>query len=359
MNLASRPGLTSSDHCIALMTVNPELRDLFRAASLAIHDRGPIWNYPLAYFKRAFGPTDVAWLVKVISEEGASVIHAHTFGSHILAVRAARKTNTPVVRTEHGVGHFRDPTRSLFRHWSLLNTDRILAVSEFVGAFVARLEPRAKSKISVIQNGIDTAHFAPAPPPTNGPFTLSMTARLESVKKMHLAIEAVARVAGVRLNIAGTGSLRSPLEALVRKLGLESRVHFHGYQADIRPVIAASDAVMNCTREEGLPLAVIEAAAMQRPAIAFAGGGIPEVVRHGHTGWLTQECTVDAFAALIAEASADRTRAARLGKNARAWVSARFGIEDMCRRYGEMYAEVSERREREEAARATEVDAAG
>src|SRR5215469_12091673 len=98
-NVASHHEATGSDHCIALMTVNPKLRDLFADAHLRVHDRGRLGTYPLAYYKRAFGPTDVAWLANIIREERADIIHAHTFGSHILAARAGLRTDRAVVRT--------------------------------------------------------------------------------------------------------------------------------------------------------------------------------------------------------------------------------------------------------------------
>jgi len=348
-NMASHPEATGCDHSIALMTVNPILRELFADARLKVHDRGPLRTYPFAYYKRALGPTDVAWLANIVREERADIIQAHTFGSHILAARAGLSTNVSVVRTEHGVGHYRDPARSLYRHWSLLNTTRVVAVSEFVASFVLKLEPRAK--VVVIRNGIDTEHFAPTPP-LSGPFTLAMTARLDPVKNIAIAIEALARIRDVRLKIAGSGILREKLERLARDRGLKERVEFLGYQADTRPVIAASHAVINCTKQEGIGLAVIEAASMQRPAIAYAGGGIPEIVRHDHTGWLARDCTPDAFARLIVQASADRAKTARLGANAREWTKTHFAFDGMCRAYAQVYAELTANRSAAVAAKA-------
>jgi glycosyltransferase involved in cell wall biosynthesis len=341
VNLASRPGLSGANHCVALMTPNPKLRAFFADAGLNIRDRGPIRENPVAYLWRSFGPADISWLGRVLLEEDARLVHAHTFGSHILAVRAALRHNLPVVRTEHGVCHYRDPSCALFRHWALRHTTRILAVSAFVARTVAAIARRPRGKIQVILNGIDTTYFHPAPPVADGPFTFSMVSRLESVKRVDLAIEAVAQTPDVRLNIAGEGNEREKLEKLARKLGIEDRVRFLGYLQDPRPVIAASDAVINYTREEGLPLAVLEAAAMQRPVVAFDGGGNPEVVQDNHTGWLVRQDTVDALAAVLAEAGVSRPHAAQFGINARKWVEARFSIETMCKSYAAVYRELA------------------
>jgi len=338
VELASRPELSGADHCVALMTPNPGLRAFFGDAGLHIRDRGPVRENPLAYLWRSYGPADIAWLGRVVAEEGADVLHAHTFGSHMLAARAALRYGVPLVRTEHGVRHYRDPSCALLRHWALRHTDRIAAVSDFVARTVAGLAPYARDKIEVVHNGIDLAHFAPAPlPAADHPFTLAAVGRLDPVKRVHLAVEAVARTPGVRLGIVGDGRERAALENLVRERGVQSRVRFLGHLADPRPAIAACDAVINCTREEGLPLAVMEAAAMQRPAVAFDGGGMPEIVQDGRTGWLVNEDSIGGFAAAVAEASASRARAAEFSVNARALAEAAFGIDAMCKHYASVY----------------------
>jgi len=341
VNLASRPELSGADHFVALMTPNPKLRAFLADAGLRIRDRGPVRENPAAYLWRSYGPADIAWLGGVLAEENAGLLHAHTYGSHILAVRAGLRHKLPVVRTEHGVRHYRDPSCALYRHWALRHTTRILAVSAFVARTVAAIAPHAREKIQVILNGIDLTHFQPMPPPADGPFTISTICRLDPVKRIALAIEAVARTPDVRLNIVGEGNEREKLERLARKRGIEDRVRFLGYLQDPRPAIAASDAVVNCTREEGLPLAVLEAAAMQRPAVAFDGGGIPEIVQDRSTGWLVREDSITALAAALAEASASRPRAAEFGVAARQWVEGKFGIDTMCKNYAAVYRELA------------------
>src|SRR5262249_15032798 len=132
----------------------------------------------------------------------------------------------------------------------------------------------------------------------------------------------------------------------VQSRSLESRVNFHGYQTDPRPVIADSHAMISCAQDENLSRALVEAAAMQRPAVAFPVGGLPEIVRDGWTGWLTKDCSVDALASSMAAAAADPGRAASFGVNARAWVTKTFGIEGMAREYGCLYQELARKNAR-------------
>jgi glycosyltransferase involved in cell wall biosynthesis len=323
------------------MTPNPQLREMISAAGVAIRDRGPVRGNPVAYLWRAFGPAEIAWLERVLVEEGANVVHVHTYASHILGVRAGLRRRLPILRTEHGIHHYLDPTCLLYRRWALQKTDCVVAVSDYVRRFVEGRAPYARAKLRVIRNGVDAGYFHPVETPGEGKFTFALVSRLEPWKRVDLVIGAVARIPGVRLLIAGDGSARAKLEALARGLRVDDRVSFLGYQSDPRPVIAASHAAINFSRDEPLGLSVLEALAMQRPVVAFAGGGIPEIVRDGQTGWLVHENSVEGLAARLSEASASCERAAALGINARAFIDREGRIEDMCRGYARVYAELS------------------
>ncbi len=338
VNLASRPVLSGADHCVALMTPNPKLRAFFAEAGLRVRDRGRVHENPLATLWRSFGPLDLAWLVKILREEEADIIQAHTYGSHALAARAALHLRLPLLRTEHGVRHYRDPTCALARYWSLRATSRIVAVSAYVARFVASIAPEAQDKIEIIPNGIAMADFPPAPLRSEGPCTFFLMSRLEPIKRVDLAITAVAQTPGVRLNIAGDGRLRHSLERLAQRLGVTDRVRFLGHLPDPRPAITDGDILINCTREEGLGLAIIEAAAMQRPAVAFDDGGVPEIVQHGRTGWLVRDHSAEGLAAAMAMASADRAQVAAFGAEARRWVETRFDLDHMCKAYSAVYS---------------------
>ncbi|HEY0281617.1 MAG TPA: glycosyltransferase, partial [Rhizomicrobium sp.] len=269
VNLATRPELSGADHSIALMTPNPKLRAFFTDAGVRIYDRGPVRENPLAYLWRTWGPLDIAWLGRVLKEEGADLLHTHTHGALVLAARTGLRYALPVLRTEHNVRHYQDPSCALFRHWALRHTTRVAAVSAHVAKAAASIAPHARDHIQVILVGIDTTWFTPAPPPPEGPFTFAIVCRLEPVKQVSVAIEAVAKTPGVRLDIVGEGSERARLESLVKQRGVEDRVRLLGFVSDQRPVVAAADAVINCSRAEGLPASLMEAAAQQRPAVAF------------------------------------------------------------------------------------------
>ena len=115
-----------------------------------------------------------------------------------------------------------------------------------------------------------------------------------------------------------------------------------GYRPDPRPVMAGCHAAISSSRDEPLGLSVLEALAMRRPVVAFDGGGIPEIVLDGQTGWRVHEPSVQARATALMAASADFEQAAALGANARAFIDQEGRIEDMCRAYARIYAELTQ-----------------
>lgn len=347
VDLASRPEESGAEHVVALFTPNRALAAMFQKAGLTIRDRGPVRENPAAYLWRSLGPRDVAWLERVLREEHATVAHLHTFGSHVLGTRAAMRAGVPTLRTEHHVQYFVDPSTKVFTRWSLARVDRSVAISQYVADWVLRAVPDVASRQRVVLNGVDADYFSPRPQSAAAaarPFTFAVVCRLEPWKGVDLVIEAAAQAKGFDVDIAGEGSETPRLQRLIAEKGLGDRVRLLGYLPDPRAAIADADAFVSASRDEPLGLSVLEALAMERPVVGFAGGGIPEIVQSGETGWLVGERSASALAKAMSEAASDRERARRFGLAGRRFVDATCRIETMCRGYRAVYEELARAR---------------
>ena len=196
----------------------------------------------------------------------------------------------------------------------------------------------------VVHNGIDTDAFrfsaaararmrdAWRIPATS--FVFGVFGRLSAEKAPEVAVDRFADITrsaapGVdaRLAIVGDGPDRGALEARVRSLGIDARVRFIGsVTGAARPeALAAFDAFLMPSRAEGLPLALLEAMAVERPCLASAVGGIAEVLSEPSLGWLTPAGDDVAFGeamrACLASPEADRTT---MGVAARTHVQRHF-----------------------------------
>jgi len=141
--------------------------------------------------------------------------------------------------------------------------------------------------------------------------------RLETVKRVELAIEGLARVPGdARLVVVGTGTFRHGLDRRVEELGLGSRVTFLGAVDDDRLVelYARARAVVFAPFDEDYGYVTLEAFAAQRPVVtATDSGGVLEFVEHEASG-LVAEPTGDGIGEAMARLAADPGLASRLGR---------------------------------------------
>lgn len=124
---------------------------------------------------------------------------------------------------------------------------------------------------------------------------------LNATKGLDLLLDAFAAAQRdeptLRLGLIGDGPLRPELEARAERLGIAPAVTFAGCVGhdEVPAALAAADALALTSRDEGLPRAAVEAAAMMLPLIITDVGGCAETVIDGVTGYLVSP-TVESIA---------------------------------------------------------------
>jgi glycogen synthase len=167
----------------------------------------------------------------------------------------------------------------------------------------------------------------------------AVAANLEYWKGIDVLLDAARLVkAPLRLEVYGTGALRDELEQQARRNGVDAR--FHGFVGDIRERLADADVLVQPSRADTLPLAVLEAMAGGLPVVGARVGGIPELVVDGETGFVVApedpEALADALDALAAGPELRR----RLGRRARERAAEVFSPERATRRMVALYEEL-------------------
>jgi L-malate glycosyltransferase len=339
-------GTTESHHSVLLMTPNATLVSVLREAGLTVFERGLSAENPLAYVARSFGGlpgSDFAWGCQIVRRHHVQIIHQHTLGSHVLGTRMAKATGLPTLRTEHHYSYYEDWSAAPFSRYALKGTARVVAISDFIARYLDRNVPAALGKVVTIRNGVDPLKFParPSMPPSPGAkLKLGVACRLESWKGLDLAIEAVAQVADVELWIAGEGSQESSLRARAQSLGCSDRVHLVGRKSDVSEFYSGMDCVLNTSLQEPLGLSALEGLATGRPVLAFAQGGILEIIEDGATGFLVTDRSVAALRLGIARALAARKELPEYGARARGFVERQASTNEMCRAYDALYREL-------------------
>jgi len=147
--------------------------------------------------------------------------------------------------------------------------------------------------------------------------------RLVPIKGVEMAIEAAASIGEIDLWIAGEGPLRSQLEAQAARLGVRARFLGQVTGATKAMALAAADVFVAPSlaepsgRTEGMPTALLEAAAAGLPIVASRSGGIPEVLTHDRTALLVEPGDPTALSAALSQLRSDRALRRRLGRAAR------------------------------------------
>lgn len=202
-----------------------------------------------------------------------------------------------------------------------------------------RLSP---SRVISIPTGVDLERFHPQPPDVSlrkslglgsqGPLVGAVTF-LRPEKGMSVLIEAVRwlkkHFSSLECLIIGDGGEQPALLDRIRELGLEHCVHLVGFREDVPALLAILDVVVIPSFEEGIPQSLTQALAMERPVVASAVGGVPEVVQDGLSGLLVPARDPEILAKKIACLLHDPIAATRMGKVGRQVIQERYSMEHM------------------------------
>jgi glycosyltransferase involved in cell wall biosynthesis len=177
---------------------------------------------------------------------------------------------------------------------------------------------------TVVWNPFNVPFDSETPLPPIGPdgvVKLACVARLEVLDKgLDLLLQVLAlpqwQQRPLHVTCFGQGADQLALEAMARLLGVENQLTFAGQVEDIQVVWQTHHALVLPSRNEGLPLALVEAMLCGRPAIATNAGGVAEILVPNETGFLAEAATVTALAATLEQAWAQQHDWPRLGAQA-------------------------------------------
>jgi glycosyltransferase involved in cell wall biosynthesis len=218
--------------------------------------------------------------------------------------------------------------------------DSTICVSEAIrGSLIDDYRYPAR-KVITIRNGVDLTYYARNPTTRVG-FREALgwsedciflcISRLVPQKRLDLLLEAMGsvkrRCPTARCLIVGEGFLFDELDAMTRRLGVESAVRFVGGQTDVRPYLGAADVFVLPSEREGLSLVLLEAMAQGLPCIAASLDGNREVIVEGDTGLLVPIGSVDELAEAMIHLSGLKEKRVRMGANSVKRVRDHFDIE--------------------------------
>jgi glycosyltransferase involved in cell wall biosynthesis len=308
-----------------------------------------------AAMPRALG--GVVRAARLLRAERIDVVHGYQWRPALIGALAGRLGGARLLVA--GKRSLTGPDRRARLAWRVIarvvdtivtNADALRAEAEADGI---------RARWTIIPSGVDVEQLRGGPDSAAAKAALGLDARRPVVgtvgrleeRKGHadflLAVRAMISLAnGLRPQalVVGDGPLRGRLEQQAASLGIGEAVRFTGTVTDVRTALAAMDVFVLPSHAEGMSNALLEAMAAERPVVATAVGGTPEVVETGRTGIVVPPGDPDALARTALGLLADPRRATALAQAGARAVEERFGARRMVERLERLYTERLEAR---------------
>ncbi len=274
-------------------------------------------------------------LGRMVRSEGVDIVRANSMRAGLMATFAAPIHGRPVVwnvrdfTPEHVVGLG-------VRAVASLGAARVITNSSAVRKNFARwpglaritrvVYPGIPASAWIVDSSSDSVRAGWRLTPDE--FLIGDVGQITPWKRVHdgvRAFELVARTCQrARLVIVGAAKFRAEnrtylddLHGLVRRLGLEERVHFVGFQDRMEPVFHALDVLLHPSEREPFGRVLIEAMAQGVPVVATRDGGIPEIVQDGESGFLVDVGDVTTMADRVLRLERDSNLRHSMGRRGR------------------------------------------
>jgi glycosyltransferase involved in cell wall biosynthesis len=284
-------------------------------------------------------PTVVLSLLSFLLRKGRGfdVIHVHQYGWPVaISMLVGRLLRVPVVAKATSTGA--DGVVPVLHR--LPGSRLLLALHRRVDAWIATSERASdeavelgvpRERVTIITNGLDTRHFSPPVPGTKEELRAALgmrsanlvvfVGRMTEAKDPLLLVESWAAVcrAGrdAELAVLGDGPLMSAMEARIRELGLEDRLHLLGWIGDPVCWYRAADLLVVSSRNEGLSNSVLEGLSCGLPLVSTRVSGCEDILKATDAGILVEPRDASGLSRAIGELLDAPERRARCGEAAR------------------------------------------
>lgn len=265
---------------------------------------------PVFFDRAKWSPLSVLDVYKLIKRKKIQVIHCAGMKGILTARIAGQLAGIPVIEHLHDC----EPVSRFLRRplcWTNRWTSFTLAVSRDVARHATKMLKVDSNRAEVLRNGVVLEDLRQTPESAGLEFrrqhgilpedkVIGIIGRLSEVKGHDTLIRAMpavlAKEPSARLLIVGDGPDRPALNQRLHEMGLLGYATFTGQIRNVGPALRAIDVVAMPSLREGLPYALLEALAMDRPVVASAVGGLAETISHCENGVLFRAGDAQAMA---------------------------------------------------------------
>ncbi|MFH1623647.1 MAG: glycosyltransferase family 4 protein [Pseudomonadota bacterium] len=297
-------------------------------------------------------------LWRLMIREKPFIVHTHTSKPGILGRWAAKMAGVPiVVHTPHGhvfYGHY-GPVASRFflviERFTASITDRMVALTEGERKDYIAFSVCDPDKIATIHSGVEIDRYMTAKVNAEdkkkslglGPkgLVVGTVGWLLPIKGPTYLLKAMAQVwqshPEIKLVFVGKGELEDELRTEAFRMGVPEKVIFLGWRDDIPEIMQVLDILVLPSLNEGMGRVLLEAMAAGKPIVASNVGGIPDLVKDGHNGFLVNSGDANGLSSAIRKLIIDKKMRDEMGSRGRAMVKD-YSVEKMVEKIDTLYS---------------------
>jgi glycosyltransferase involved in cell wall biosynthesis len=293
----------------------------------------------------------------LLRREKSAIVHTHTYKAGILGCWAAKMAGVPIIiHTPHGhifFGHFSPLVTRFFMIIERLTAamvDRMVALTEGERRDYVAFSVASREKMVTIHSGVNIDQFMKIKRNgrekkrslglnTNG-LVVGTIGWLLPIKGPMYLLKAMTEIwhihPDIQLVYVGKGDLEKELREEAYRTGVSDKVRFLGWRDDIPEIMQFLDIFVLPSLNEGMGRVLVEAMASAKPIVASKVGGIPDLVKHGHNGFLVAPGDVNGLSLAIKRLIEDKQLRLKMGANGRA-MARNYGVAEMIKKIDDLY----------------------
>ncbi len=302
-------------------------------------------------------------LKKIIDSEKYDLIHCHTpVGGIItrLAARHARKKGTKIVYTAHGFHFFKG---AVMKNWLIYYTLEKMFANMADAIITINKEDYERAKLFKCKNvylvhgvGVDINKFHVYDGREvqqikdqygySKKFIIVYPADLSERKNQIMLVDVASRIKerNPKLDFVilmpGQPIMKEILERKAAENGVSENCLFMGYRRDINDLVAMSDVMVSSSKQEGLPVCVMEAMAEGKPIVCTKVRGNEDLVIQGENGYLCNVNDIEAMADYILQLNMDREKRIKMGAKSRSMIEEEYCTEVINEKLLQIYKKI-------------------
>ena len=305
-------------------------------------------------------------LIKLVKDLPKAIsikcIHSHQYDANYITYLLKRKypklwAAIPCVITCHGWVEvtFKNKIKTLLDFYTCRMAKGLIAVCDKDYERIKKHKSLSSAKVAVIPNGVncksekvyEESELTEFKKTYNIPTDKKIVAyvgRISPEKRLDVYVKVCKEVLKTREDtvflVVGSGALSDSIKEMVSQTNIEDKVIFTGLIKDIGKIYSIISLLLLTSDTEGTPRVVLESMSFGKPVIATKVGGVPQLVKHGQNGYLTEREDVEHFTEYVNYLLDNDSTLKEMGNCARKVVENDYQGTTMQRKIETLYHEV-------------------